>query len=370
MAYTGETVAKRAGMEDALIYTNEYGVLADGHSSSGTHGAGISQFACSRIRCALDAIDFTSYDPEQSYEMMSTLFHRIHMDYMDVMVEHGATIQDGVPMHRGIPVSGGTTLTCAIHGSYQGRPYLITANVGDSDAYLFVKKGDQYTWKQLTTTHEPTSQSEYFRIQKQRDLAGHCVYDTQGATRVDSYLPIFEADGTMIYYEDTYSVLETARHIFNEARAVSLSASEADKKFFHEKAIIAYKESITAKAAYESSVDSRRVVSTVRGDRAAYLIDCQDTIRLSVTRAIGDYAGSSMGVTYEPFVSVTWLDTEDLGDQAMVFMATDGILDCFHMEELTRRAFESPALMEECVAGAKRLYGNDYDDMTYLMRRL
>jgi len=357
-------------MEDAHAYHDRIGVIADGHSTDGVHGSALSTYVCKRLIDMLQTVDYTTYNPDGYDEMVRSLFQTIHDKYLDKMKESGIEIVNGVPMNGANYISGGTTLTCVVHGSYEGRPYIMTANVGDSDAFLFMKKGDTYTWEQLTTTHRPTSQEEYFRIQKKRDCAGHFIYETEGATSVDTYLPIFEADGTYIHYEDTYTAVEKAHATYHEARIAFIEAV-TNKYELKKIALKAYNDYLSKVQIYKDSVDGKRSVSTVRGDRCTYVMDGWNGIKLSVTRSIGDYATTSMGISTEPSVYVRWLDNID-ADRVMLFMATDGILDCYHMEELAKLVLESDrdTLMNTFVTVAKKCYNDDYDDMTFLMKQL
>jgi len=356
MSFVGGSQKKKHYMEDAMQFTDSIGVIADGHSKSGMIGKDIATFACKQLISKLH-VD-SQYDPEQYYDSIPTIFQEIHYNYRDIM-----------PSKE----SCGTTLTCAVIGTFKDHPYIMTANVGDSDAYLFVKKGTTYSWKQLTTTHRPTSEAEYFRIQTYRDLAGHCMYDVKGAHAIGEYLPIFNDDGTMIYYQDTYAPVEKSIAAYNTARHAYLRAmNNADKIRLKESALDAYTEYKKCLAVHEESVDGRRIVSTASNDRASYLVSDLDNIKLSVTRSIGNYHASMIGVTYQPAVSITWLDKEDLGDRAVLFMATDGITDCYRMEDLIQTVMESDphTLRSQFAKKAESIFGNEYDDMTYLLKTI
>ena len=354
-----------------MVYTTSVAVIGDGHCMNGPHGADIATFACRQMSRCLREIDCTTWNPEVAYEWMPRIMQSIHNDYLEIMKEPGVLIEDGVPMRNGVRISGGTTLLCAVHGTYEKRPYVMTAGVGDSDAFLFTKKGDVCTWEQLNQSHKPVSQSEYFRIQKHRDLAGHFVYDTKGATSVNTYLPIFEDDGSYVWYEDTFATWEAAREAYNVARSAFASATPDTYEKMKETVMMRYKEYQAALLHHESSPDGRRYVSTVRNDRSAYIMNEWNGIKLSVTRSIGDYAASSMGIITDPDVQIRWIDDLDC-DSAILFLATDGLLDCYPMDELATLVLTTPreSLMELFYEKAKKIYGNDHDDITFVMKEL
>jgi serine/threonine protein phosphatase PrpC len=94
-------------------------------------------------------------------------------------------------------------------------------------------------------------------------------------------------------------------------------------------------------------------------------------IRLAMTRAIGDYPAHEIGLTTEPAVHLTWLDQEDLGDHAMIFMASDGILDCYEFDDLAKIVFTSDqtTLLDQFREKAMELF-QECDDMSYVMKQL
>jgi serine/threonine protein phosphatase PrpC len=78
-----------------------------------------------------------------------------------------------------------------------------------------------------------------------------------------------------------------------------------------------------------------------------------------------------VGLTHEPHVSITFLD-EDLGDQAVLFMASDGILDCYRMEQLAEVVMTTAPdqLMALFVAKGKELFHKTHDDMSFVLKQL
>jgi len=374
MSFFGGLNAKSSLMEDVIQFQGNVAALADGHG--GQHGVAIAEFACERVITTLSAVE-PDADPNQFYETMPRMFAEIHTDYLQTFAHSNVYIYDGVPMFGNQVVRGGSTLSVMYQGVYQGRSYIMTANVGDSDVYIFSSKDGVYRAKQLTITDEPTNESEYHRVQKLGQMAAHFVYDTKGSVTVAGHLPIFEDDGKMIYYEDTYTpytqavlAYQTAWHAVDRAKKAGEPIEELRATLTRVMA-----DHTEKKYAYDRSQDSRRNPNTARGDRGAYImvdtLDPTNSIKLGLTRAIGDYHAHKVGLTHEPHVSITFLD-EDLGDQAVLFMASDGILDCYRMEQLAEVVMTTAPdqLMALFVAKGKELFHKTHDDMSFVLKQL
>ena len=375
MAFIGDKREKQtAPMEDTLEFNTDIAVLADGHG--GSHGLGIATFACQKVMEKVKEHLLADCDPMDFYETMPKLFTEIHESYLEEMAGPGVLIENYVPMKDGFNIRGGTTLTAVVHKKYKNREYIMTANVGDSDAFLFTRKGDKYYAQKLTKSHKPDSEEEYFRIQKCGHTAASCIYDTHGVLTSAGQLPIFHDDGSYVHYEHTYEPYEKAiSHYHNLYR--ELKKAEKMGKITTtlepecEAALHDYKEK---RRIYFASQDGRRYVSTARNDRATYVMwDAhrpENSLKLSVTRSLGDYYGNLHGISPVPDVYVTWLDTEDLGDEAVLFVASDGILDCYELENLAEVVMKcSPAsLMNIFHTKAESFFGTDYDDMSFAMK--
>jgi len=381
-AISGFTLAKKFSMEDAIQFSENIGVLADGHGSY--LGADIAEFACAKVMEALSYNQATmfnqdvSLNPDNFYETMPKLFADIHHEYLQKISKISSTVVDNdVPTQYGNIVRGGTTLTVMYHGIYEERPYIMTANVGDSDAYLFTVKDGIYQWKQLTTTHEPTSQTEYFRVQKLGQYAAHFVYDTIGSQTVATHLPIFEPDGTMIRYEDTYTPYSDASDEYNKAWTAHENAKKAGEPFgeLHVKLNEKLKKYQAAMAKYRASPDAHRNIGTARGDRVAYMmcdsLNPANAIKIAMTRSIGDYAAHKVGLTHEPAIDITWLELGDV-DSAIFFMASDGVLDSYKMDELAKVVMETEPslLMPKFKAKSIELFHKQHDDMAFVLKQL
>jgi serine/threonine protein phosphatase PrpC len=376
--FIGASLAKKGGIEDAFACHNAgVAAIADGHGGKGSHGVSISHYACEEsVNTISGMLIYKEIDPTTFYDTLPKLFAEIHNEYLQSRIlGKNVTLVHDIPMRDNIYVRGGTTLTVAIQGTYQGRPYLVTANVGDSEAYLFSVKDGVYSAKELTVVHEPTSQSEYFRVQKLGHMAGHFVYHTQGATTVAGHLPIFEPDGTPIVYQKTFEPYKEAADKYRQLRQEMMSYAKGSAEYeeLYARALLLGKEYVRTKHAHETSLDSRRDVCTVRGDRSAYIMfeanHPENEHKVAVTRAIGDYYGKNRGLTTEPHVQLTWL--EDLGDKAVLFMATDGVFDCYHVEDVAKIVLDSDpsTLVTQFRAKAEEIFG-EADDITYVIKQL
>lgn len=378
---SGFTLAKKFPIEDAIQFSENIAVVADGH---GHQGAAIAEFACTKVMEALSynqAALFNqdvSLNPDQFYDTMPKLFGDIHHEYLQKISQIPYTVVDNdVPTQYGNIVRGGTTLTAMYHGTYEERPYIMTANVGDSDAFIFTVKDGLYNWRQLTTTHEPTSQAEYFRVQKLGQYAAHFVYDTIGSQTVATHLSIFEPDGTMIRYEDTYTPYSDASDEYKKAWDTHENAKKAGEPFkeLRVKLNEEMKKYQAAMAKYRASPDCRRNIGTARGDRAAYMMcdsfNPSNAIKIAMTRSIGDYAAHKVGLTHEPAVEITWLELEDV-DHAVFFMASDGVLDSYKMDELAKVVLktEPSLLMPTFKAKSVELFHKQHDDMAFVLKQL
>jgi len=376
MEFCGDLKAKNGLMEDAIRFEGNVAAIADGHG--GHHGAAIATLACNHAVTQLTTIQ-GEINPDQFYEMMPHMFAEIHNEYLQTFkYVPNVQIYNDVPMFGNQVIRGGSTFAVTYHGVYQERPYIMTANVGDSEVYIFSCKNGVYQAKQLTVTHEPTSEAEYHRIQKWGQQAAHFVYDTKGSTTAAGHLPIFEDNGTMIHYEDTYTPYNQAIMAYQAAWNAVDQAKKAGEPVEELRAILrdVIADYTAKKHTYDHSQDSRRNPSTARGDRGAYImvdtLDPANSIKLGLTRAIGDYHVHKAGLTHEPYVSVTFLDQEDLGDQAVIFMATDGILDCYHMEQLAEVVLttQPDQLMKHFCAKEVELFQKAHDDLSFILKKL
>jgi len=364
--------------EDAIAYEENVAVIADGH---GDHGAEIASYACTYLLRELRQLP-TEFDPARFDTIMPELFRRVHDDYLEHLVTiYGAIVMDGVPYLKGKRMDSGCSLAVSFEGTFQGRSYIATANVGDTEVLLFRKQvpnetNDKneisYTATPLTALHKPTSQAEYFRIQKLGMMAGHCVYETKDAETVAGHLQIFEPDGTPIHYKDTYTPYRAAILAHCATYQAAADAKKAHQPYKHLiPAVLEAKSAYDIAAhTYQHSPDGRRNHCTARGDCGAYLMvdsyGITTTLRYAMTRAIGDYAAHLCGMTTEPYVHVEYVT-----DHPILFLATDGILDCYEYHDLARIVLTSDPdrLMINFTLDAMKIF-TEYDDMAFIMKQL
>jgi len=368
----GNLKAKKAFlMQDAISYTENIGSLADGH---GQYGSAIAPFACEKVMKYLSCLE--DVDPSHFFEIMPKLFRDIHFDFLEkISKEYEVVVIDEVPMNYGVAIRGGTTLTVMYKGLFRGRDYVMTANVGDSDAFLFTVKDGIYRSKKLTFTHEPTSEVEYKRIQTQFNRGAKFVFDTKGAQYTKDYLPIFDSDGKKIEYVDTYKPYNEATILYQNAWKAWDKAQKAQEPIdeINKTLKLAISDYNLKKFQYESSIDSKRFSSTQSGDRSAYIMtDTPNPVMLAITRSLGDYQFHKIGVIYEPFVNITDISDEDLGDSSCIFMASDGILDCYFEDELAKIVLDGNPneLLDIFEAKSISLFHKIHDDMSYVTMRL
>ena len=84
-----------------------------------------------------------------------------------------------------------------------------------------------------------------------------------------------------------------------------------------------------------------------------------------MTRSIGDYSAHQIGVSCVPHVTITWVD--DVED-AVVFLSSDGILDCYEYDDLAKVVLGTPVeqLMDIFYAKSAELF-QSCDDMSFVM---
>jgi serine/threonine protein phosphatase PrpC len=333
MAFSGGLLPKYG--QDAIRTLKNSCALADGHGLEGT------EFATNACNEFFNFVQKTDSDPSETMKGLDDLFLYLHESHK----------------YR----QGGTTLTCLI----LKENYLICSNVGDSDAFLFTLKNGKYHTLKLTQTHEPCCLSEYLRI-KEKGLA-ECTYETI----CNQSLPIFDKDDNEIIYEKTYEKYQDSVKAWQQAHKDYKEATpetKQSKKEFLDKIV---KDSKEKKVEYQSSLDGKRLVSTARGDRACYVV-CND-VKLAVTRSIGDYNAHKVGVIANPSSTLYSLDELDMGEKAVLFVASDGVLDCFEYEDLSQLVLtieDDRELILEFQKRSVSLFGKQHDDISFLRKLL
>ena len=334
MTFSGGLLPKYG--QDAIRTLKNSCALADGHGTDGT------EFATNACNQFFDFVQKTDSDPSETMKGLDNLFLSIHESHRDK--------------------KGGTTLTCLI----LKENYLICSNVGDSDAFLFTLKNGAYHAMKLTQTHEPCCLSEYLRI-KERGLAD-CVYTTHNP---NENFCIFDKDDNEIMYKKTYEIYQDSIKAWQQAHKDYKEATpetKQSKKEFLDKIV---KDSKEKKVEYQSSLDGKLLVSTARGDRTCYVV--YNDVKLAMTRSIGDYNAHKVGVIANPSSTLYSLDELDMGEKAVLFVASDGVLDCFEYEDLARLVLtieDDRELILEFQKRSVSLFGKQHDDISFLRKLL
>jgi serine/threonine protein phosphatase PrpC len=225
-------------------------------------------------------------------------------------------------------VHGGTTCTVVVQSSdSQGHRFLVTANVGDSEAYLIRTNGEHVL---LSAEHKPTSHAEWLRVQSlPQPRKMRFVYDTNLRDKA-----VFLEDGTRDpkYVSDPWSNGLHPSNVRYEPGSYCVYRSpwgEPD-------------------------------VSTI----------------LAMTRSLGDFYAHCVGVTHTPSVGVTDLTDDDV--DAIVCVASDGVWDVWLYQDFaatvsaarTAGTLTVDELMAESMAKAKASFGQNHDDSTLIVLRV
>ena len=311
--------------EDYILINKDTGLfaVADGHMAEQTpddHGGKIAEFACKEVNKYMETCP---NDPEEIKKELPALFKKINKDY------------------KQYSISGGCTFAMAKFGVFSGLKYLLTASLGDTEIFLIGPARGDVSVRKLSTTHGPDEDFEYPRI---KENGGECVYNTSDG----SYLPIFHPDGTKIEYPSFRLEMNKA---YEEYKATGDKDEKKMKKKLYEAKV----------AEYNASKDSKIVISTVRGDRGCYIE--KDGKRLGVSRSFGDYSYGDC-ISQEPSVEIVWLV-----DEVEVFIATDGIVDCYKYDELAQIVAETKddaELAAKFSEKSKSLFGKQHDDQAFV----
>lgn len=317
--------------------------LADGHG-----GHVISQLASAKI---VDMMDFVpETEPVVIEEAYAKNFQLVH----DSMKDH----------------DGGATLTSAFIGNKDGQKFVTVANVGDSPAFLF-PIGEPGKFHELTTSHNPDTDGK--RIVETKTGAW-CSYNSINGDK--KRFPIFDESGNKIEYPETREKLEKLRNEWSAAHSV-WSASRTEYKtttteenktnMEKNKEIldVKKKEFTEFEVVHNSSPDSQIVFSSVHlSERACYFF-CPDGFNgIGVTRAIGDFGYVPFGLIPEPSVRTTFVT-----EPSILFIASDGVTDCFECDELSKLVVETESDDELLAIFCKKsasLYGKQHDDISFV----
>ena len=286
------------------INNYQIGVLADGH---GTLGRQSAIFCVEKVQEKMIQFLEKNKTENEIADKLKSVFKEVHMELSDLPI-----------FEKG--VHGGTTLTTLIVGKDdKGQTFIVSANVGDSDAFVF----SENNYEILTTCHDPQNEEEYKRVSNLKEPKGEFVYQTHGALQLSDYIRIYES-GKKVEREKLLKYNDPKNKLY-------LSAS------------------------------------TVRGDISSYFMYQEKN--LAITRAIGDFYAHEFGMTYEPSIKIHF----PICDKEILFLASDGILDCYHYKELSKLLLKNKTdeeLGKIFKQKAVSLFGNSHDDLAFIQLKL
>jgi len=292
---------------------------------------------------------------EEWKKQMQALFSLLHAGIRDKFVKdtsedslkNGRRFVDDKGIVRssstGDPVHGGTTASfVATVRHADGSVTVITTNVGDSTCLITPRAGGSYQF--LTVDHGPESKEEYMRV-KQLDTAAY--------------------PHKLLYVYDKTSVFRKY-----ECPLVFLDDGNKDPTFV------------------TNPWGNGLHPTNVRYEPAVYAVTprviTKDSTCIAMTRALGDFYAHQFGLTCEPSIGVKHFSASTLAENGgsgwTIFVASDGVWDCWKFEEftlatnklLTARAGRldevGVSVLEESVAKATANFGaRNIDDAALIL---
>ena len=232
-------------------------------------------------------------------------------------------------------ISGGTTATVLVSYTKGTDRFVVCANVGDSEAFLMSSKGV----RELTHDHTPSSLTECMRVrQSGLPVKGICVYSVNDTE-------IFTASG-------------------NE-RPVPASAMP---------------DTVTGMTKMTLNPDRTKWVwngrETAKDTGTYFVADYSDiSLRLAMTRSLGDFPAHAVGATSVPDCTFVLLDPTETDVQ--VLCSSDGIWDLVITNEFfgqvkllkTRKPLTAEAIFTDLVIPnmVKYAQGQQGDDISLVV---
>jgi serine/threonine protein phosphatase PrpC len=312
-------------------------IVADGHG--GQDGKIAAQVAVEFFRNALEKIDQMSIPEIRA--LLTKTFPEAHEAIRIALIKNGhnrsSDDQGSVREFDDSAVHGGTTFTVCItkYDSETKKTSVITAYVGDSEAYLIKKDG---LYVELTNVdHSPKSLSEWLRLKE----------------------------------------LERLRHETKDTRPVATcvyNTSQHDKQVF---IIDGATQTWIMDPKYVSDPWSNGLhPANVRYETGAYLYydsigGLDVTTLLAMTRSLGDFYAHVVGAICEPSVSEV-----EVKDGDTIIVASDGLWDVWAYADFAKfvsnpvKLVQAEQIMKETQKRARAAFGSQHDDVTVVVHNV
>jgi serine/threonine protein phosphatase PrpC len=221
-------------------------------------------------------------------------------------------------------IHGGTTVTLSVvNKRYR---YCITANVGDSDAFLI----EPHRHVQLSADHKPSNHAEWVRIH---------------GLRLGRYNPVLAYDVKHVYPEIFDEQGHRVQRFVDNPWGNGLSPAN-----------VRYEPGsylVFPRPGYDGRDEQGRFLNT----------------QLAMTRSLGDFSSHVVGVTCEPTITVTMLPATECA----IVVASDGLWDCWRYEEFAyfvRQEHSTGAILARTHQKAVATFGKDIDDISVCVLRV
>ena len=354
-------ISNNASGQDCVLVFPGGGVLADGHGHLGLLS---SNFVCHKVR------EFYQ-SGRRDFSIWGT---QIHNEMKVKFVEsdpNGCLDKYGVPTRICDSIRGGTTMTAAFYDDKT----ITFINLGDSKGYIFIKQGDLCIATHSTVDHTPFCFPEYKRIEDLRK-GGKDVGKMMYSLKNGGLLPIYGDDGEEIdYFSEYKNVYESTMKYHISTSELKLDPTNAEKQAEQDKWLDIWMKSDQI---YKKSVNyvnhSRLEMHTAKGEYSGYLVGPRHTrhgneTTISCTRTIGDYYGHQVGLCTDMEIQVIPISELPVSDKRVIFVASDGVHDCYTEEELAKIVLTTESddeLLSKFVQKSKDLFGKkQHDDISF-----
>lgn len=224
---------------------------------------------------------------QQFVKMEKHIRHNANLD-----AHHGVVDKKGVIRRTdGYPIHGGTTVSvCVFVRNMDGKQYLVTAHVGDSDVVV-AKEGTTVNFEVATEGHRALNRKEYARIQNLPDVHYptklQFVYDVQGVKEPQLLPKVYNKFGEMDSRIAKYPRLH---------------------------------------GLYSSNIRKEPATYVVTPSKIK-----RDHVRLANTRAIGDFYAEQFGLSHVPDVTMEYLPSNE---SYFILAGSDGVWDTWEYHDV------------------------------------